>query len=342
MKRLALFAALALLLTLAAACGASASGASVSAPTMPAEVATPAAPTPAGPTPIQAADPVWTFDGGATPFNTPLALAIDTRDHLYVTDSRNGRVVKLDADGHVLGQWGSPGDRPGQFSRLLGVAADAQGNVYVTDGGEHMRVQKFDSDGRFLAQWGGYGKREGQFAVPTYIAVDSRGQVFVVDKNNFRVQKFDGQGAFLGAWGGFGSADGQFSRMGAVAIDPQGNVYVSDDLSHRISKFDNDGRFLGKWAFGDLSCAFPRASKGPAELAEPLGMAFDQRGQLFVADSWARICTYDRSGAFMGGWGDQGAQAGQLNRPGGVVADRSGSVYVLDYANNRVQKFQVR
>src|SRR5689334_15584166 len=143
LKRLALFAALALLLTLAAACGAPASGASVSAPTMPAEVATPAAPTPAGPTPIQAADPVWTFDGGATPFNTPLALAIDTRDHLYVTDSRNGRVVKLDADGHVLGQWGSPGDRPGQFSRLLGVAADAQGNVYVTDGGEHMRVQKF-------------------------------------------------------------------------------------------------------------------------------------------------------------------------------------------------------
>src|SRR2546426_229589 len=71
-------------------------------------------------------------------------------------------------------KWGSWGFGPGQFEYPYGLAADAQGNVYVADKGND-RIQKFRGDGTFIRQWGGGGSDPGQFDGPTGIAISADG-----------------------------------------------------------------------------------------------------------------------------------------------------------------------
>ena len=286
------------------------------------------------------AESIWTFDGNPDPFVGPIAITLDTAGNLYIADTNHFRIVKLDADGNQLTEWGRDGEGQGQFWTPNGVAVDGQGNVYVADGGVNHRIQKFDSEGQFLTLWGSRGNGDGQFEQPNDIAVDGQGNIFVVDYQNYRIQKFDLEGNFLSAWGSQGDQEGQFGRLNRIMVDKAGNVYASDDVNHRISKFDNNGQFLLKWE--NLPCKFPTASVAPPEVEVPAGMWLDSQGRLFVVDSaWNRVCVYDGNGEFLGGWGEKGTQAGQLGFPIGIVGDDTGNIYIVEYSNNRVQKFHI-
>jgi DNA-binding beta-propeller fold protein YncE len=83
--------------------------------------------------------------------------------------------------------WGSCGTAEGEFHCPTGIAVDALGNVYVTDG---CRVQKFAADASFVKAWGVFGSGEAQFIFPNGVAVDAAQNVYVVDTNNHRIQKF--------------------------------------------------------------------------------------------------------------------------------------------------------
>jgi len=130
-------------------------------------------------------------------------IAVDPSDGaVYVVDMGNHRVQKFDTSTNVLPQliakWGGGGpghassaqaQEAGQLRSPWGIAVDRNGDVYVTDTGNH-RVQKFDREGNFMTQWGGFGNGDGQFNFPYGIAVDGRGSIFVVDSSNTRVQQF--------------------------------------------------------------------------------------------------------------------------------------------------------
>ena len=64
-----------------------------------------------------------------------------------MVDKNNERIQKLSTTGEHVAQWGSVGDKPGQFSSPIGIAIDGQGNVVVADSGNE-RVQRFGLDGR--------------------------------------------------------------------------------------------------------------------------------------------------------------------------------------------------
>jgi DNA-binding beta-propeller fold protein YncE len=126
---------------------------------------------------------------GAREFRHPSAVAVGVAGNVYIADTANNRVVKLGADGSVLGEWGSAGTGDGRFHSPDGVAVDAAERVYVLDG-ENNRVQVFDSGGRFLARWGLRGFGLGEFSKPAAIAVDCAGAVYVADTHNNRVVRF--------------------------------------------------------------------------------------------------------------------------------------------------------
>ena len=86
-------------------------------------------------------------------FNAPQDVAVDEVGNVYVADTGNHRIQKLDADGNFLDKWGSPGDADGQFEHPAGVAVDKGGNVYVADTGND-RIQQFNSNGGFITKWG--------------------------------------------------------------------------------------------------------------------------------------------------------------------------------------------
>jgi sugar lactone lactonase YvrE len=86
----------------------------------------------------------------------PFGLALDTQGNVYAIDMGQDQIIKLSPAGAVLFHRGKFGAKRGQFSfnesQFLGVAVDHDGNVYVSDPGNH-RVQKFSSSGQPLAVW---------------------------------------------------------------------------------------------------------------------------------------------------------------------------------------------
>jgi NHL repeat len=239
-------------------------------------------------------------------------------------------------------QKGAQGGGNGEFLRPFDAAADASGNVYVTDQGNH-RIEKFDASGQFLLSWGTPGSQGGQFVSPDYIATDTAGHVFVADLSNGRIQKFDSSGNFLLTWGrdvdgsdpdngpeictvaascktGFnGPLGGEFPQNGinGLATDAAGHVFVTSGL--RVQEFDLSGGFLRAWGknvdgsdagTGSEVCLVAtdclEGSSGAlgGEFASPLGIAADGSGDVYVGDSInRRVQKFSPSGGFLRAWG---------------------------------------
>ena len=160
-----------------------------------------------------------------------------------------------------------------------GVAiSPISGQIYVAIWDRHSIIV-FNSDLTFAHSFGSEGSGDGQFLFPFNIAIDNDGLVYVTDCNNHRVQKFTPDGQFI-AWfgGGKGAGFGQLDKPSGIAIDNAGTglVYVSEGGNSRISVFTRDGDFVR--CFG---------GKGGSDekFNNPLGMAFDKDGFLYICDS---------------------------------------------------------
>jgi DNA-binding beta-propeller fold protein YncE len=119
----------------------------------------------------------------------PKGLAVDSQGNIYVSDSWNNRILKLDSEGNLIAVYGREGSGDGELSGPTGLVVDAADNLYVSDNGNN-RIQKFDPKGNYIAQWGSPGNGEGEFKGPTGLAVDSKGDVYVSDIGNHRIQVF--------------------------------------------------------------------------------------------------------------------------------------------------------
>jgi DNA-binding beta-propeller fold protein YncE len=171
-------------------------------------------------------------------FENPQDIALDSAGNVFVIDSSNDRVQKLDPNGNYLLQWGGVGwdNADGHFLFPEGIVVDLSGNVFVVDTYNH-RIQKFDSQGKFLKKWGSLGSENGQFNTPGHIAVDSAGNVYVVDRWNDRVQIFDSDGNFITKIDNLEQGSKIYPYPQGIDLDPSGNVYISDAGNNRILKF---------------------------------------------------------------------------------------------------------
>jgi DNA-binding beta-propeller fold protein YncE len=264
---------------------------------------------------------------GDDQFNSPVAMAFDTQDRLYVTDELNHRVTIFDASGKFLHKWDAAGSGDGEFNGPAGIAVDREDHVYIVDQ-HNSRIQKFTTSGKYLGQWGELGSRPGQFNLPWGVTTDAAGDVYVADWRNDRVQKFSPEGQFMASFGESGTGDGQFHRPSAVAVDAQGYVYVADWGNERVQVFDARGVFqlqlrgqatLSKWAsdylnvnpdeqrtreMSNLIPDLPPHLNTPHHISSqtepyfwgPVSVRLDGHGRLFVTESNRhRFQVYQRS-----------------------------------------------
>jgi uncharacterized protein (TIGR03663 family) len=184
---------------------------------------------------------------------------------------------------------GERGSGPGRFIKPVGLAVDAEGNLYVGDSGND-RVQKFDPEGVFIAEVGSLGDGDGEFNEPWGVAVDSEGNLYVADTWNNRIQKFDRDLNFVTKWGQPASdvlnpKPYEFWGPRDVAIDAAGNVWVADTGNSRVLEFTSDGTFLA---------SLGEPGSGTRQLREPVGIAIAPNGDIIVADAWnSRIQRFD-------------------------------------------------
>jgi DNA-binding beta-propeller fold protein YncE len=168
-----------------------------------------------------------------------------TEVYVFHRGKKADPLIVFDAKGKYLRSWGK-----GMFGNPHGLRVDAEGNVFVTDNGDHQ-VMKFTRDGKLLFTLGVKGKAATDnktFNRPTDIAFGKNGDFYVSDGyGNSRVVKFSKDGKYLLDWGKRGTGPGEFNTPHSVAVDSKGTVYVSDRENNRIQVFDPNGKFLRQW-----------------------------------------------------------------------------------------------
>ncbi|MEE8062232.1 MAG: HYR domain-containing protein, partial [Gemmatimonadales bacterium] len=200
---------------------------------------------------------------------------------------------------------GGPNNLPATQANLFsptGVAVDASGNFYLAAQGLH-RVFKVDINGTLTVVAGngtrGFSGDGGPATTaalnsPFGVAVDAAGNLFIADVINNRIRKVDTSGIITTVAGngtvGF-SGDGGPATTAAlafpsgVAVDAAGNLFIADQINQRIRKVDTSGIITTVAGNGTLGFSGDGGPATTAALANPLGVAVDAAGNLFIADS---------------------------------------------------------
>lgn len=176
----------------------------------------------------------------------------------------------------------------------------------------------------YLGEWGVKGDGPGKLNHPTGLAVDDVGNVYITDVGTGFIHKFEVDGHPLLSF-----QDDAVKYPDGIALDRGGAIYVTDPVRGRVVIFLPDGT-----RYFQISCAPGRKS------AEPLKVAVDEEGDIYVADARLhRIEKFTLRGRRVKAWGQQGNGPGSLKSPGDIAAGLDGFLYGTDTDNGRVVKF---
>ncbi len=270
------------------------------------------------------------------------AVAVDSRDRVYVFNRGEHPVMIFNRDGTFASSWGE-----GVFVRPHGIFIGRDDAVYCSDDLDHT-VRKFTPDGALVLTLGESGKASDTgaasmdyrtiqrsappFHYPTNLALSQEGEMYVSDGyGNARVHKFAADGRLLFSWGEPGDGPGQFHLPHGIAVDRQGTVYVADRENSRIQLFTPDGKYLTQWTDVARPCQVFIDDKGDVYVAE-LGFRAGMWPGTTAPDSapGGRLSVFDASGSLKARWG--GGQnpcvAGDFFAPHGIWVDSQGDIYV--------------
>ena len=318
--------------------------------------------------------------------NAPEAVAVDAEGDLYIADTFNGRIRRVGTDGVIatvagVGSTGIySGDggpaRSAAISLPTDVALDGAGTLYLADfGNTRVRMVSGGIITTVAGQTNGAPLTEGQAAVnarlegPTGVSVDSGGNIYFVEAGigsgtglavgDYRVWKVSTAG-IIGTLAGNGipnySGEGvaptaaQLNGPAGVAVSRFGVIYIADTQNQRVRATSTAGGYALVTLAGNGTPGFNGEIILPrdAQLNRPLGVAADDAGNWYVADTannrvrkvqpGGNLFTIAGNGnASYYGDGGQGTKA-SVNQPEGVAADALGNVYIADTLDNAIRK----
>jgi len=210
-------------------------------------------------------------------FLSPVGVAVDASDGIYVTDSARGEVYVFNRKGKFQRTLGEHlGGR--MLQRPTGLAIDSKANrLYLTDTLRHQ-VLVLRLDGQLIQVIGRRGTGPLEFNFPTAIALVD-GKLYVVDAMNFRIQVLSTEGTHIRSFGRIGQESGTLFRPKGIGVDSDGNVYVVDALFETVQVFNPEG---------DPVYYFGSTGTGPSQFVLPSGIYVNARDQILVADSYNR------------------------------------------------------
>lgn len=264
-------------------------------------------------------------DGGPATqaaLNLPTGVCTDAAGNLYIDDTGNFRVRKVDTSGNITtvagnGIEASTGDGGPATQASMYIAircvVDASGNLYVTDQ-SGQKIRMINPSG-IISTFAGTGLNAGPHS--------------------------------LGAYSGDGgpATAAELNNPTAITVDSSGNIYFSDQYNQRIRKVDKNGIITTIAGNGNAGYSGDGGPATAAMLNYPGGLIVDQNGDLYFADpnnnrvrkiSNGTITTVAGNG--QAGFADGPASQAEFSDPFGVAMDAAGNLYIADIANNRIRK----
>ncbi|MCG8605516.1 NHL repeat-containing protein [bacterium] len=215
----------------------------------------------------------------------------------------------------------------------MGVAANALGDVYVADTGNHRIVRLFNPKKKleFIRAIGSRGATPGRFDSPTTVALDSRNRVYVSDTGNHRVQILLPDDKLYLWFGKQGVEDGQLWHPSGLAVTDhlhswsyyKDNFIALIDLDQtRLQKFTVEGEFLKAIRLSDFG--FKQGN-----LAY---VAIDYYSNIWVTDTRNHcIHKFDRDLNYLTSFGRKGTGDKEFIEPRGIaIYRRFGQVFVAE------------
>lgn len=260
-----------------------------------------------------------------------------------------------------------------ELNNPSGVAVDGSGNVYIADAGNHC-IRKVAANNGIISTIAGTGTAgfsgdggaasAAQLSNPVGIAVDRYVNIYLTDVNNNRVRKIAAgsqiittiagggtctSGSFCGD-GGLATLAALYNPM-AITVDASGNIYIADTGNDRIRMIRAETGVITTIAgTGLIGSGGDGGQATAAYLHNPYGVAVDNYGNVYFSDNFNNrireveagvqiISTVAGNGVscFAGdGWIPTAAS---IHNPYGIAIDASGNIYIADYNNQRIRRF---
>jgi sugar lactone lactonase YvrE len=274
----------------------------------------------------------YSGDGGPASearMNEPRMLTFDRAGSMYITDTFNHLIRKVDPGGVIT-------TVAGKFTGFVPRSRASCTPRFGGDGGPAT---------------------EATLSCPHSVAISPAGELFIADSANHVIRKVDSQGIITTVAGQGGKAgfagDGGLATQArlkgpkGIIFDPSGNLLIADSGNNRVRRIGVDGMITTIVGTGDQASGGDGGPASDARLTEPRTLALGPRGSLYIAEPEAhRVRRVDPQGTIAtfagtgraGYSGDDGpAIQAELNMPRGVGTDGAGNVYIADSLNQRIR-----
>jgi sugar lactone lactonase YvrE len=310
------------------------------------------------------------------PLILPSAIVFDSTGNLYIAETGNHTIRKVDIGGHLTtlagsGMQGFSGDSgPATVATLdspQGLALDTANNLYIADTHNH-RIRKLDLTTGIITtiagSTAGFSGDSGpassaQLNLPTALALDDAGNLYLADTGNHRIRKISTAGIITTIAGtgtqGFSGDTGPATSAAidsptGLAVDAANNLYLADTHNHRIRRIDATSGIITTIAgAGTAGFSGDTSAAAKATLSLPHGLFIDANGNLYLADTanhrirridaTTGIITTavgDGTQAFSGDGGP--AIAASLDTPRSTAISPSTLLTLADTANQRIRQ----
>ncbi|OPJ58530.1 Ig-like domain-containing protein [Clostridium chromiireducens] len=247
---------------------------------------------------------------------SPFATTVDSLGNVYVGGLNGGSIIKYNSNGIYQSTINSG------LSSVWGLMTTSSGDMYISGGGDG-RILKYKSNGVISEVPITY-----DYFSPTQIASDSLGNFYVANEYNAEVIKFDSNWQYVSRLSTNNNGWGTY----AVAIDKDNNIYTASD--NGIIKMSSDGMNQTTFYSNSLNSGY--------YYGESYGMAFNSKGNLYVSNNngyngyGGEVIVINPSGELIQ------TITGTQNFSGlitGLAIDSEDNLYVADYSNSNVMKF---
>jgi DNA-binding beta-propeller fold protein YncE len=276
--------------------------------------------------------PITVIQGrmGGYELSAPAGVAVDQQGNVYISDTGNHRLIKLDTRYQLVRDFGGFGSGVGKFNNPEDLTVDRLLNLYVIDTNNrrivHLDVQlnyvdEFEPEDDPKEVAAALGKFSGIYVSPT-------GEMTVADYDNSRLLRMDNFGRFSRYIGDFSFAAGSLLNPLGLAGTKNGTIYVADAGNERLAIYDHYGNYVDEMEHPGLH--------------EPSAVAISPAGTIWTCDQISgALFAFAPHGEMLFSIGRAGREEFAFSDPQALAVSPDNHLLVADTGNDRIMVYRI-